>query len=471
MSAPLWRFVLILSNVSVLDLTIECFEKTRKNQPLLPLNTLKNFSVLYCGTRPNTIPPRAPRSVSPTKEEKSKNSTLSAQTTASKSRLDNGRMSHRVSVSSTPLVSTGVKKSEDTSNNANNKSGESSKVTSSEQPQSESVPLKMTHVSSAADTSGATKGNENEESETNKEPKSVWTLNADGVLTLQSPCPITPTETTTPNLDQIKSILAQIGTPSSTQATVASSDNATTLVASDTTKVEGTASAVTKPESTSTTSQPAVTSSESVNTAKTGGGVENSQKNNDNKSGGLPKSEFPSLLAKVDTTKSTTMTTWASATKSSTSVTSSAVVSQSAHRPVPITTFSMSSVTGGHTSAQHDRDRAETMAAYTTLSKLSGNNLPSISHSNSLVKSGNPNVRLSNVYKTTTNQEAPSLKFTSVGQPKHSNDSRIEIIPHRQSSQQAENQIEIVPHRRQYSETHPEGTAHRKHRDYFERGS
>lgn len=446
---------------------------------------------MYCGTRANTIPPRAPRSVSPTKEEKSKNSTLSAHTTASKNRssVDQGRMSHRMSVSSTPLVSTGVKKSEDTSSNATNKSGESSKVTAADLPQSqnESVPLKMTHVSSA-DTSGANRGNENGDSEASKEPKSLWTLNSDGVLTLQAPSPVTPAPA--PNLDQIKSILAQIGTPSSssTQQTVASSDKPTTsmssaIVSLTKPEVSLTNVAVTKTEQASTNviAQPVVSSSEIVNSQNKGGGIENSLKNNvsdtKEKSTGLPRSEFPSLLAKVDTTKSTANTTLTTSTKSSSVIPSSAssTTSQSAmaHRSVPITTFSMSSVTGGHTSAQHERDRAETMAAYTTFSKLSSNNLPSISHSNSLVKSGNQNTRVSNMYKTTTNQESASLKFTSAGHSKHSNDSRIEIIPHRQSNQQQENQIEIIPHRpsRLSGDTQVEGASHRKHREYFERGS
>lgn len=51
-----------------LYVAIECFEKSKKNQPLLPLQSLKNFTILYCGTRPNTIIPRQSRSVSPVKD-------------------------------------------------------------------------------------------------------------------------------------------------------------------------------------------------------------------------------------------------------------------------------------------------------------------------------------------------------------------------------------------------------------------
>lgn len=48
------------------DLAIECFDKSRKNQPLLPLQSLKGFSILHCGTQGNTVP-RQTRSVSPAK--------------------------------------------------------------------------------------------------------------------------------------------------------------------------------------------------------------------------------------------------------------------------------------------------------------------------------------------------------------------------------------------------------------------
>ena len=50
------------------DLAIECFDKSRKGQPLLPLNSLADFSVLYCGASPNAHAPRQIRSVSPFKD-------------------------------------------------------------------------------------------------------------------------------------------------------------------------------------------------------------------------------------------------------------------------------------------------------------------------------------------------------------------------------------------------------------------
>ncbi|KAK3594973.1 hypothetical protein CHS0354_019895 [Potamilus streckersoni] len=51
-----------------LYLTIECFEKSRRNQALLPLSSLKSFTILYCGNRPNVMIPRQTRSVSPVKD-------------------------------------------------------------------------------------------------------------------------------------------------------------------------------------------------------------------------------------------------------------------------------------------------------------------------------------------------------------------------------------------------------------------
>ncbi|XP_063409550.1 uncharacterized protein LOC134692870 isoform X1 [Mytilus trossulus] len=449
-----------------LYLAIECFEKTKKNQPLLPLNTLKNMSVLYCGTRANTIPPRAARSVSPVTNERLKVTASSATTATSKTNRhanETSRSGHRLSVSSTPLASTSGKKSEDSSSNAVSKSVDNtSKGTTSEQPlsESETVPLKMTHVSSA-EAIGAKNGSINQvsDSDGSKEPKSVWTLNSDGVLTLQAPKPVIQPVSTAPNLDQIKSILAQVGTTSTASTTTGTnttnagsaanvkSDKRNVSVLSPLNDKSAVNASIASSNETATTAKSADTSSEKSNIAP-------------------PRSEFPSLLAKVDNVKSSTVTMGlstpakvASAVPLSSGASSTAN-SSNAPRSVPITTFSMSSVVSGHTSVQHERDRAETMAAYTTLTKLNNtSNLPSISHTNSVVKStlssGNQNVRLSNVYKTTTNYDAPSLKFTSVGQSKQSNDSQIEVVPHRQSKGEAH--VEVIPHR--------------KHKDMFDRGS
>ncbi|GFO22072.1 protein polyglycylase ttll10-like isoform x1 [Plakobranchus ocellatus] len=51
-----------------LYLALECFDKSRKGQPLMPLNSLSDFSVLYCGASPNAVAPRQIRSVSPFKD-------------------------------------------------------------------------------------------------------------------------------------------------------------------------------------------------------------------------------------------------------------------------------------------------------------------------------------------------------------------------------------------------------------------
>lgn len=56
------------------DLTVECFEKSRRNQSLLPLKSLKNMVILHCGTRLGTVKSRTTRSVSPGKETTSERS-------------------------------------------------------------------------------------------------------------------------------------------------------------------------------------------------------------------------------------------------------------------------------------------------------------------------------------------------------------------------------------------------------------
>ncbi|XP_076472370.1 protein polyglycylase TTLL10-like isoform X2 [Babylonia areolata] len=49
---------------------VEAFDKSRKNQPLLPLQSLKHFQILHCGPSPfNARVPRQSRSVSPAKRD------------------------------------------------------------------------------------------------------------------------------------------------------------------------------------------------------------------------------------------------------------------------------------------------------------------------------------------------------------------------------------------------------------------
>lgn len=85
-----------------LYVTIECFEKTRKNQQLLPLNSMKNFSILYCGSRPYNMPSRPSRSVSPSKDTSNQEKRGSIPNTAAPGAP---RSLHRFSTTSTPVVS------------------------------------------------------------------------------------------------------------------------------------------------------------------------------------------------------------------------------------------------------------------------------------------------------------------------------------------------------------------------------
>lgn len=422
--------------------------------------------MLYCGTRPNTLPPRTTRSVSPVKEEKVKVTTPNS-TALSKVRHsgDHGRAAgHRMSVSST-LTSTGVKKIEDNSSGTISKSGENTaRITTSDQPQSEfdSVPLKMTHVN-LSESVGAKTGSDNsfQDLENVNGSKSIWTLGTNGVLTLKAPNPVTQTVATTPNLDQIKSILAQIGTTNAQNTNVASEKPAdvTSSLNSGENVVLSSAEVNSNGTVTPTASTNTTVTTPSVLKTKTSVNEVQSEKS----SYSSHRSAFPSLISTASaenmrsasssvtlglTTPAKLTNTVSSSSGAGPNTITNSSSSAPGPRSVPITTFSMTSVNAGNTNPQHERDRAETMAAYTTLAKLSSSNLPSISQTNSVVKptssSGNPNVRLSNVYKTTTNFEnSPSLKFTSVGQSKQS----------------------------LASETHIEVMPHRKHRDHFERGS
>ena len=89
-------------------MAIECFEKSKKNLPLMPLQSLKHFTILYCGTRPNTIIPRQSRSVSPVKDNTS--------TASERSKPAAGSSRPRLLTQSTPLVAaSGARKSIDKS--------------------------------------------------------------------------------------------------------------------------------------------------------------------------------------------------------------------------------------------------------------------------------------------------------------------------------------------------------------------
>lgn len=85
------------------DVAIECFEKTKKNLPLMPLQSLKNFTILYCGTKPNTVIPRQSRSVSPAKENQSADKPRLIPTGSLKRASSPTRTGQRNFTQSTPL--------------------------------------------------------------------------------------------------------------------------------------------------------------------------------------------------------------------------------------------------------------------------------------------------------------------------------------------------------------------------------
>ena len=80
-------------------MALECFDKSKKNLPLMPLQSLKEFTILYCGTRPNTMIPRQSRSVSPVKD----NSSTANDKSKPASTSVTSRPTHRLLTQSTPL--------------------------------------------------------------------------------------------------------------------------------------------------------------------------------------------------------------------------------------------------------------------------------------------------------------------------------------------------------------------------------
>ncbi|XP_069113097.1 protein polyglycylase TTLL10-like [Argopecten irradians] len=125
-----------------LHISIECFEKSKRHQPLLPLNSQRGFCVLYCGTRPFYVSSRSTRSVSPSKDSSNEKSRTTLASTAVARNASPVR-SHRMMTNSTPVVvaSAGTKTTD-----TNVKECTPQTVLSQPVPTSEDlVALKMTH--------------------------------------------------------------------------------------------------------------------------------------------------------------------------------------------------------------------------------------------------------------------------------------------------------------------------------------
>ncbi|KAJ8321098.1 hypothetical protein KUTeg_002685 [Tegillarca granosa] len=177
------------------NLAIECFEKTKKNLPLMPLQSLNNFTVLYCGTRPFCVAPRQTRSVSPVKENSlAKTNSLSFSTAQPRRTMSPVRTMHRMTTQSTPVVSGANSNKVEASSNSEQSAGavpKSASVAKSAVQRSqnlstdESVKLKMTHTDAAtvatagnstAQTSSTRSSNTTTTSSQSKPISSVTTL-------------------------------------------------------------------------------------------------------------------------------------------------------------------------------------------------------------------------------------------------------------------------------------------------------
>ncbi|OWF40312.1 Protein polyglycylase TTLL10 [Mizuhopecten yessoensis] len=86
-----------------LHISVECFEKAKRHQALLPLNSQRGFCVLYCGTRPYYVASRSTRSVSPSKDSSNEKTRTSVSNTAVQRNTSPVR-SHRMMTNSTPVV-------------------------------------------------------------------------------------------------------------------------------------------------------------------------------------------------------------------------------------------------------------------------------------------------------------------------------------------------------------------------------
>ncbi|XP_033764220.1 protein polyglycylase TTLL10-like isoform X2 [Pecten maximus] len=160
-----------------LHISIECFEKAKRHQSLLPLNSQRGFCVLYCGTRPFYVSSRSTRSVSPVKDSSNERSRTTVASTAV-ARNASPVKSHRMMTNSTPVVgaSTGNKNTE-----ASVKECSPETIVSKPVPTADDlVALKMTH-------SNANKNNSNDTDAQVVEETAVTTKDASCTKTESAP--------------------------------------------------------------------------------------------------------------------------------------------------------------------------------------------------------------------------------------------------------------------------------------------
>ncbi|XP_071110412.1 uncharacterized protein [Haliotis cracherodii] len=87
-----------------LHLCLESFEKSRRNQPLTPLSSLKEFTVLHCGSNPYAVAHRQTRSVSPAKENSQDKSKSTQSYNNPRQSRSPSRSVPRVAITQTPVV-------------------------------------------------------------------------------------------------------------------------------------------------------------------------------------------------------------------------------------------------------------------------------------------------------------------------------------------------------------------------------
>ncbi|XP_076451804.1 uncharacterized protein LOC143287581 isoform X3 [Babylonia areolata] len=140
-----------------LHLSIEAFEKSRKNQPLMPMQSLKGFQVLHCGTPLFNVATRQTRSVSPAKGDNPER-TRAAQTAHAHGRFQSPpRALPRMSVSTTQVQVAPSASSSQTNTTAGTRSSQQTSLpdishsnTNANQSTSSSKPASTTTTTTAS---------------------------------------------------------------------------------------------------------------------------------------------------------------------------------------------------------------------------------------------------------------------------------------------------------------------------------